>query len=397
MLIVCCTASPSLPPGLKAAAAAGRPFISFEFFPPKTDQGVQNLFKRLGRMKHQQPMFVDFTWGAGGSTSDKTLMLAVRAQKDHGLVSNMHLTCTNMEVEKLTTALEGAKAQGIKNIVALRGDPPRGEKKWEATEGGFTCALDLVKYIRKEYDAGDFGISVAGYPEGHPLTIKPVAEITAKRELSAAEKGRLVTFEDGTEHVCSDEDYQGELAYLKQKVDAGADFVITQMFFDVDVYTAFVAACRAAGIHCPIVPGIMILQGYGGFKRMTGFCKSRVPREVWTALEPIKDDGDKVKQYGIEIGTALCRTLLERGAPGLHFYTCNLEKATLGIMGNLGMRRAVPKAETLAQSVDKETRYSEIKGTILSDSYDQVGLALRKEKEAAALKAAGGAAETSDA
>ena len=172
-------------------------------------------------------------------------------QKEYGMEANMHLTCTNMEAKMVDDALEAAKAAGICNIVALRGDAPVGQATWAPVEGGFSCALDLVKHIRKLH--GDyFGISVAGYPEGHPTVIKPVADLG--RDLSESERGRVVTTPEG-DFVCSDADFAAELAYLRSKVDAGADFIITQMFFDVDVFIAFVAACRAAGITVPIMPG----------------------------------------------------------------------------------------------------------------------------------------------
>lgn len=159
-------------------------------------------------------------------------------------------------------------------------DPPAGEEAWEAVEGGFTCALDLVKYIRKTH--GDyFGISVAAYPEGHPNNIKKVEE---GRELSASELTRVVTMEDG-QYVCSDEDYATEIAYLKAKVDAGADFLITQMFFDVPLFLKFCEDCKTAGINVPVVPGLMLVQNYGGFMRMTKFCKSRVPEEFLSQVK----------------------------------------------------------------------------------------------------------------
>uniref|UniRef100_A0A7S1C6C6 Methylenetetrahydrofolate reductase (NAD(P)H) n=1 Tax=Bicosoecida sp. CB-2014 TaxID=1486930 RepID=A0A7S1C6C6_9STRA len=324
----------------KDGEPTGKPFIAFEYYPPRTDDGVANLYKRLGRMAQQEPLYVDFTWGAGGSTADLTLELTVESKKRFGLEPNMHLTCTNMPVEKITTALEGAKAAGITNIVALRGDPPAGEAKWEAVEGGFACALDLVKYIKEKH--GDFfGISVAGYPEGHPSVINKVEE---GRALSDAEKGRVVTMEDG-EYVCSDADFAAEIAYLKEKVDAGAELIITQMFFDVDVFVSFVAACRAAGIAVPILPGIMVIQAYGGFKRMTAFCKSRVPKEVHARLDAVKDDSEAVKRVGVEIGTEMSRALLAAGVPGLHFYCLNLEKVVVGIMENLGLAKPVDDAE----------------------------------------------------
>ena len=187
-------------------AATDKPFISFEYFPPKTEEGVKKLHKQIEIMAAQKPLFMDFTWGAGGTTSDLTLDLSKTSQKQHNLMVNMHLTCTNQVKEKCDFGLTGAKEAGICNIVALRGDPPKGQEKWEVTEGGFACALDLVKYMRAGY--GDyFSIQVAGYPEGHPDNILPTADLG--RELSDREKSRTVMVEvDGNlvEHVLRRED-----------------------------------------------------------------------------------------------------------------------------------------------------------------------------------------------
>lgn len=320
------------------AANADKPFIAFEYFPPRTEQGVQNLYERFDRMKLQNPLYMDVTWGAGGSTSDLTIELCKNITQKYGQVANMHLTCTNMPAEKVDLALDSAKEFGIQNIVALRGDPPAGQTGWEPVEGGFACALDLVNYITSKH--GDhFCISVAGYPEGHPNRIKEVEG----RELTDDEKTRSVDL-DGKVYVCSDQDYKEELDYLKQKVDAGATFIITQMFFDTKVYEKFVNDCRAHGINVPVVPGIMLLQNYGGFKRMTGFCRTRVPAELSEKLEAIKDDEDAVKAFGIELGVQTCRDLLAMGAPGLHYYTLNLEKATYAIMDAMGLKVAETEA-----------------------------------------------------
>jgi methylenetetrahydrofolate reductase (NADPH) len=317
---------------------AGKPFCSFEYFPPRTDDGVKNLYDRIQRMAQQKPLFVDFTWGAGGSTSDLTVELCTKTKAMTGLDVNMHMTCTNQPAVKVDEGLAAAVAGGIRNICALRGDPPLGQEKWEAVAGGFNCALDLVKHIRKTH--GDhFGISVSGYPEGHPDNIKPVKDLG--RALSASEQKRVMRTAEGEECVCSDEDYAVELKYLKEKVDAGGEVIITQLFYDVEVFIQFAKDCKAAGIHAPILPGIMIIQAYGGFKRMTGFCKTRVPAELEKKMEAMKDDAEAVKEFGIEFGADLCRALLKSGlAPGLHFYTLNLEKSTLGIMAKLGMKRA---------------------------------------------------------
>eukprot|EP00897_Mesotaenium_endlicherianum_P007990 jgi/Mesen1/7219/ME000371S06288 len=296
---------------LLAAQAEGKTVFSFEYFPPRTPEGVENLFERLNRMAAHDPLFCDITWGAGGSTADLTLDIAKRMQNKVGVETSMHLTCTNMPVEKLDAALEAVKAAGIQNILALRGDPPHGQDKFSAVEGGFSCALDLVKHIRSKY--GDyFCITVAGYPEAHPDEIS-------------------------TPEGAPEEAYRKDLAYLKEKVDAGADVIITQLFYDVDRFLQFVKDCRELGITVPIIPGIMPIQNYGGFKRMTGFCKTKIPQEIWDALEPIKDNEDAVKAYGIQLGTEMCQKILDAGIKTLHMYSLNLEKAVVGILQNLGL------------------------------------------------------------
>jgi len=249
-----------------------------------------------------EPAYADVTWGAGGASSDLTLELCVRMKNEYNMEPNMHLTCTNMPVDLIGKALEGCKAADIRNIVALRGDAPKGQSEWTASDGGFTCALDLVVHMRKEY--GDFFfISVAGYPEGHPNAITKVADASA---LTSSERKRLVTRPDG-DWVCTDKDYASELAYLKKKVDAGADMIITQMFFDTEVFLQFVRDCRAVGIAVPIQPGVMLVQSYGGFVRMTELCKSRVPVEVQSALEAVKDSDAEVKAVGLKLGLKMCQ------------------------------------------------------------------------------------------
>jgi methylenetetrahydrofolate reductase (NADPH) len=212
-------------------------------------------------------------------------------------------------------------------------DPPKGAAEWKAVEGGFSCALDLTKHIIEKYGKDEFCIATAGYPEGHPNVIKKIEE---GRELSEAEKGRVVTLEDGN-YVCSDADYAAEMAYLKEKVDAGASLIITQMFFDVAVFKSFMDDCVAAGITVPIVPGLMLVQAAGGFTRMTAFCKTRVPAAIKARVEEVKHDEAAVKAYGAELGAQMCEELVAMGAPGLHFYTLNLEKVTFGVLERLGM------------------------------------------------------------
>ncbi|CAL1404731.1 unnamed protein product [Linum trigynum] len=285
--------------------------FSFEFFPPKTEDGVENLFERMDRMVAYNPTFCDITWGAGGSTADVTLDIANRMQNSICVETMMHLTCTNMPVEKIDHALGTIKSNGIQNVLALRGDPPHGQDKFVQVQGGFACALDLVKHMRSKY--GDyFGITVAGYPEAHPDVI-------------------------GSDDLATPEAYQKDLAYLKQKVDAGADLIVTQLFYDTDIFLKFVNDCRQIGITCPIVPGIMPINNYKGFLRMTGFCKTKIPAEIMAALEPIKDNEEAVRAYGIHLGTEMCKKIIAHGIKTVHLYTLNMEKSALGILMSLGL------------------------------------------------------------
>ncbi|GMH53260.1 hypothetical protein TrRE_jg1648 [Triparma retinervis] len=347
-------------------------FTSLEFFPPRTAEGVENLRKRIVRMKKNcMPVFMDVTWGAGGSTSELTMDL-VRFIKSEGCVANMHLTCTNMDPLKVKEALSDARKYGITNIVALRGDAPNGDDEWKAAEGGFKCALDLVKFIRKEF-GNEFGISVAGYPEGHPNAISVIEE-GGEKELTEKEKLRCSTTKDPLTSksktcVCYDADYASEMDYLKAKVSAGADFVITQMFFDAEVFKTFVADCREWGIDVPIVPGIMCINNYGGFFRMTGFCKTRVPQSVVTKMEAIKNDDAALKEYGIKFGTEMCMSLVQQGAPCVHFYTLNLEKVVYGILDGLGWTTELSRS---IEDADKDEKTMRAVGSKWARAGDEV-------------------------
>jgi methylenetetrahydrofolate reductase (NADPH) len=334
--------------GLPELIQGDKPFMSIEFFPPKTDGGVESLYKCLEKLKSYNPRFADVTWGAGGSTSDLTLTLC-EGVKERGVVPNLHLTCTNMEKEKIDTALKGCSSAGITNILALRGDPPAGQTVWTAKDASFTCALDLVKYIKDNKQFGEFNITVAGYPEGHPSNMKEVPEgLSALSETEKTRYSTSINEETGEKTIicCRDEDYAKEMDYLKSKVDAGATAVITQMFFDPEVFGIFVKDCRNLGITVPIIPGIMCIGNLGGFKRMTGFCKTRIPDAVMAALEKagevigegeeaIKAAADKVKEAGVSIVVDMCSRLVELGTPGLHFYTLNQSAATIAIMDTL--------------------------------------------------------------
>lgn len=304
---------------MQAMQAAGETFYSFEFFPPRTDEGKDNLYKKQVKLASYAPLFCDITWGAGGSTADATLDIAESMQNKVGVETMMHLTCTNMPKEKLEEALDKVKAAGVKNILALRGDPPKGQDNFTQVEGGFACALDLVKFIREKY--GDyFGIGVAGYPEAHPDVIVEDEEQMKKN-------------------------YQADLEYLKKKVDAGAEFIVTQLFYDVAKFSQFVQDCRAMGITVPILPGIMPIMTYGGFQRMTGFCKTYVPQDIKDHLESIKDDEAAVKKYGVDLATSMCKTILEAGTPGLHIYTLNQDASAIAILESLGLLSSSTVAE----------------------------------------------------
>ncbi|WIA22217.1 hypothetical protein OEZ85_004547 [Tetradesmus obliquus] len=296
---------------INANIKEGKTFFSFEYFPPRTEEGVENLFERLDRMVAYGPTFCDITWGAGGSTADVTLGIATKMQNLFGVETMMHLTCTNMPVEALDNALAEVRKAGLQNILALRGDPPKGQEEFTKIEGGFGNALDLVKYIREKH--GDyFGIGVAGYPEAHPDFIVD-DEAQMKKN------------------------YWDSLAYLKEKIDAGGDFIITQLFYRVERFLQFVEDCRSIGITCPILPGIMPIMTYGGFKRMTTFCKTDVPPAITDALEAIKDNDEAVKALGITLGAEMCKQLLDAGVPGLHMYTLNLERSAVGILEAVGV------------------------------------------------------------
>ncbi|KAF7968517.1 hypothetical protein HWV62_27559 [Athelia sp. TMB] len=297
---------------IEAASKADRVWWSFEYFPPRTAQGLQNLLDRIERMRGLGPEFIDITWNAGGRTSDLTSEMVKTCQSIIGIETCMHLTCTNMPKEKVDIALKEAKQHGCRNILALRGDPPQGKEEWESVAGGFVHGIDLVRHIREHY--GDyFDIAVAGFPQQQLL---PPAELAQ------------------------------ELAWLKEKVDAGVNFIFTQMFYDVEVFLDWVKSVRAAGITIPIVPGIAPIQTWNGFQRATSLAKTVIPKSFSDALEPYKNDDEKVRAIGIKLVADMCRRILDAdiGIKGLHFYTMNLEKATRLLLEELNL---VPRVETI--------------------------------------------------
>ena len=229
------------------------------------------------------PAFIDVTWGAGGRLSHLTCEMVGVAQSVYGLETCMHLTCTDMEKSKVDDALREAYKAGCTNILALRGDPPREKEKWEAVEGGFHYAKHLVEHIRKQY-GNHFDIGVAGYPEG-----------------------------------CEDnQDPETLMDHLKQKVDAGATFIITQMFYDVDIFLDWVAKVRAKGITVPIVPGIMPISTHAAFLRRANWSKCHIPEAWMEALEPVKNDDAAVREVGKGLVATMCQKILDSGIKSLH-------------------------------------------------------------------------------
>ncbi|TFK42391.1 methylenetetrahydrofolate reductase-domain-containing protein [Crucibulum laeve] len=281
-----------------------RPFYTFEFFPPRTDQGFENLISRISRLATLDPLAISVTWGAGGSTKERSLDLAGLAQAEYGLDTVLHLTCTNMEQGLVDDVLRTANERGIQNVLALRGDPPRGEEEWIPSDPRFAHGIDLVSYIRSSSEfSSHFCIGVAAYPDGH--TESTVDEAT-------------------------------ELDYLKAKVDAGADFIVTQLFYDVDRFLQWLEKARQKGINVPIIPGIMPIQTHSSFARLTKLCGTRVPEDVAAALNPISHDDQLVKDYGVKLAIDMIQRITADGkVPGVHFCTLNLEKSVQRVLEGL--------------------------------------------------------------
>jgi methylenetetrahydrofolate reductase (NADPH) len=275
-----------------------RPVISFEFFPPKTEVGTDNLFRTIETLKALHPAFVSVTYGAMGSTRDITVALARRIQHDVGLEVMSHVSCvgaTKAEIVEVLTALQAAE---IDNVLALGGDPPKDQALMDKSTWGFVHANELAAYIKT---LGHFCIGGACYPEGH---------------VDAPSKAT-------------------DLYYCKKKVDDGVDFLITQLFFDNRDYFDFLDRARAAGIGVPIVPGIMPVTDFKQIKRFTQLCGAKIPQRMMQDLTALEDDVVQVEAYGIDYATQQCQELLEAGVAGFHFYTLNKARATTQILINL--------------------------------------------------------------
>lgn len=261
---------------------------SFELFPPKTDRGFENLLKTIAQLCELQPDFISCTYGAGGGNREKTFDVVQHIEGQHHVIGMAHLTCVLNTKADIATIVEDIKSRGLRNILALRGDPPKDHPDWQPTDDNFKYSSELAAFIREKY--GDhFGIAVAGFPEGHIL--------------------------------CRDRDKDAE--FLKLKIDAGADFVITQLFFDNKDYFEYIERLRKIGVDVRVIPGILPITNYENLQRFCSVCGAIVTDQVKSIFEPLRDDPDATVKAGIEFAIRQCRELLDGGAPGIHFYCLN--------------------------------------------------------------------------
>lgn len=267
-------------------ADALKPRISFEVFPPRTEKADEGLRETLGELVALEPAYMTVTYGAMGSTRDKTVEIASHIRKTFDLPTACHLTCVGCTVGEIDSILDAIGRAGVENIVALRGDPPQGEESFVPPEGGFSHANELVEHIRRR---DQFGIAVAGYPEKH---------IEAP-------------------------DFESDLRWLERKVAAGADVIITQLFYDNRDFFTFERRVRELGIDCPIVPGLLPIVSTKQIRKIASLCGAKIPRDLSERLDAAGDDNDAVSEVGIQWATEQARELLARGAPGIHFYVLN--------------------------------------------------------------------------
>jgi len=284
------------------------PTFSFEFLPPKTEQGERNLYAALSELRPLEPAFVSVTYGAGGSTREKTIEIVKRIKDEWGLEAMAHFTCVGATVPQLRATLDEMRDAGIENVLALRGDPPAGETEWTKTDGGLEYSRELVELIDADYPT--LAIGAACFPETHI-------------------------------HATSAED---DLRHLGEKVGAGVDFLITQLFFDNSFYFDFVSRARASGIAATIIPGIMPITNVGQIERMAEMCGSAIPDGLRREMHAREDDAEAVLDFGVAYATLQCSELLAAGAPGIHFYTLNRSPATRAILGALKLARPWERA-----------------------------------------------------
>ena len=275
------------------------PVFSFEFFPPKTPEAAQGLMKTVAELRDvHKPDWVSVTYGAGGSTRGLTVELVSRIQSELGLPTMAHLTCVGHTASELKDVVDQLLANGVQNVLALRGDPPKGEADFVRTEGGFGYASELVTFLRETYGHDELGIGGACYPESHPEST----------------------------------DAASDLRWTVHKVEQGVGFLITQLFFDDADYLTYVERAKAAGLTVPIVPGIMPITNVKQIERFTKMCGASIPTDLHERLKRYADDPASVMAIGIEHAVRQCRELLDAGAPGLHFYTLNKSHATRSIL-----------------------------------------------------------------
>jgi methylenetetrahydrofolate reductase (NADPH) len=287
--------------------AAGSPVFSFEFFPPKTAEGERNLYAALAELRTLEPSFVSVTYGAGGSRREKTIEIVKRIREEYGLEAMAHFTCVGATSAELRETLEEMQLAGIDNVLALRGDPPKGEEAWIKTEGGLEYSRELVELISEDYP---FAIGAACFPETHIHASSP----------------------------------ESDLEHLVEKVEAGVDFLITQLFFDNAVYFDFVARARAAGVAVPIIPGVIPITRVGQVEGMAAMCGASIPDGLRRELHARGEDAEAVLDFGVAYATLQCSELLEAGAPGIHFYTLNRSPATRAILSALKLAKPWEKA-----------------------------------------------------
>lgn len=280
------------PTSIATLLGAGERSFSFEFFPPKDAAGEEVLWRSISELESLRPTFVSVTYGAGGTTRDRTIEITGRIARETTMTPMAHLTCVGHTTDEIGEILDSLAGAGVTNVLALRGDPPGGPgTEWVTTEGGVDYAADLVGLVKAH---GDFSVGVAVFPEGH---------------------------RDSTS-------LDADVAVMKAKYDAGAEFGVTEMVLRASDYFGLVERCRAAGIDMPIIPGIMPILAIGSMKKMVELSGREMPDEVLARIEPLADDPEAVRAEGIKIATELCDDLLAGGAPGLHFYTLNRSKAT---------------------------------------------------------------------
>lgn len=278
--------------------------FSFEFFPPKTEEGEIKLFETITRLKNLKPSFCSITYGAMGTTRTNTLKICKKIKKEFDLETTHHLTCVGHNREEMKDILMEIKDSGIENIIVLRGDPPKGETEFKPVPNGFRYGSELVNFIRQQPELKSaFSLAVAGYPEGHL--------------------------------ECPDKEQ--DLKHLKEKVDQGADVVITQLFFDNRDFFDFMERCRKIGIKIPIVPGIMPVANGPQIQRITSMCGARIPKRMQQTIDQYGEDHASVEAFGVEFATEQCRELLKHKVPGIHFYTLNKSNPTEHIYQNLGL------------------------------------------------------------